>query len=115
MRVWHTGLMKMNKMSYPSDLSDEQWAIVGPLIRAATGNSGSSGDHECDFLSVAHGLPVALFAARIPEVEDGLLLFLALAAQRSVGSDACGPPTPGSPSSGAGCLSDGGGDGQPKR
>jgi hypothetical protein len=34
-------VMKANKMSYPSDLSDEQWATLGPLIRAATRQPGS--------------------------------------------------------------------------
>lgn len=32
--------MNANKMSYPSDLSDEQWATLGPLIRAATRQPG---------------------------------------------------------------------------
>lgn len=38
--VWHTGFMKTNKVNYPSDLSDERWAILGPLIRAATRQPG---------------------------------------------------------------------------
>ncbi|MBK8168495.1 MAG: transposase [bacterium] len=33
--------MKTSKAKYPSDLSDEQWAILGPLIRAATGQPGT--------------------------------------------------------------------------
>ena len=32
--------MGANKMSYPSDLSDGQWAILGLLIRAATRQPG---------------------------------------------------------------------------
>lgn len=32
--------MKANKAKYPSDLSDEQWAVLGPLIRAATRQPG---------------------------------------------------------------------------
>jgi len=32
--------MNANKMSYPSDLSDKQWAIWGPLIRTATRQPG---------------------------------------------------------------------------
>ena len=32
--------MNANKMNYPSDLSDEQWAILGPLIRLATRQPG---------------------------------------------------------------------------
>jgi len=32
--------MKTNKVNYPSDLSDGRWAILGPLIRAATRQLG---------------------------------------------------------------------------
>lgn len=32
--------MKANKAKYPSDLSDDQWAVLGPLIRTATRQPG---------------------------------------------------------------------------
>jgi len=33
--------MKTNNAKYPSDLSDAQWAVLGPLIRAATRQPGT--------------------------------------------------------------------------
>ena len=33
--------MNANKVKYPSDLSDGQWAVLGPLIRAVTRQPGT--------------------------------------------------------------------------
>ena len=59
---------------YPSDLADEQWALIEPMItawkqdrvaRSATGDLGSRDLREVvnDLLSEPDGLPVALSVA----------------------------------------------------
>ena len=33
-------MSRLNKVVYPSDLSDEQWEFIAPILRAAIGRSG---------------------------------------------------------------------------
>lgn len=35
----------MERQAYPTDLSDEQWRILEPLLRSPKSNGGSPGDH----------------------------------------------------------------------
>lgn len=76
---------------YPSDLSDEQWELVSPALRAAVGRSGRISRRSIlnaifyVHLCSSHRLSMALFAAELSALEDGLLVFLALAAKWRVG------------------------------
>ncbi|HRD68107.1 MAG TPA: hypothetical protein PKY50_18375, partial [Candidatus Competibacter sp.] len=59
--------------------------------------------------------PVAVFAARVPKLEDGVVVFLALATEWGLGPRAVSAATFSSPGARSKRLPDGGGDRQPKR
>ena len=48
----------LHRKQYPSDLTDEQWAIVGPMIPSAKQRAG------CEFSRVPTLLPLAIVEAK---------------------------------------------------
>ena len=67
---------------YSSDLSDEQWQLIRPLLpkRAKRGRPPIDRRDIIDaVLYLVHGLPVATAADRLSQVEDGLHGLLAVA------------------------------------
>lgn len=82
----------MKRKPYPSDLTDEQWAILEPLIPAvkAAGHPRNVNMQEvinAIFYILCGGMHLANDATRVPGLEDGLPLFSALAARRGVAAD----------------------------
>src|SRR5215212_3174321 len=64
----------MQPQPYPSDLSDEEWSILAPLLvpgRPAA-RLRAAADRRRGILPLAHGLPVARPAARVPALADRL-------------------------------------------
>src|SRR5271156_6314662 len=65
----HRATYKQSGTALPSDLTDAQWERLKPLIPAAKSGGRAAQDRyarsdECDLLSSAHRLPVAVCAAR---------------------------------------------------
>src|SRR5947209_2575916 len=83
--------MGERRKRYPSDVTDEEWAILGPLLypeRPRTGRPprGSARCGGCELLRAADRLPVAVPAGGLPEVGDGVLVLQALAGRRHLGA-----------------------------
>jgi hypothetical protein len=63
-----------DELRYPSDVTDEEWALIEPVIPpakhggAATLGGGAGGDERRD-VCAEHGLPVAL-SAQGPAAEE---------------------------------------------
>jgi len=80
----------MDRSRYASNLTNDQWSIVEPLLpaqkrfgRMTTGQL--SGCDRRDILPAAHWLPVAATAERVSGLEHGLLVFSVVAAHRRLG------------------------------
>ena len=86
-------MSRKKKEVYESDLSDAQWGLVAPVLHQAVGRVGRISRREIlNAIFYVHRtgcqwrfLPVALPASQLPSLENGVLLFLALAKEWSVG------------------------------
>jgi hypothetical protein len=85
---------KMQRSSYPSDLSEREWKILEALIPPAKpGGHPRTTDTrsaQCHFVHRSHRLPMACLAARVPTVVDGVELLPQVAQRRHVEADAYG-------------------------
>jgi hypothetical protein len=75
------GRYDRSKLRYPSDLTDEEWSIIGPLIPAAKrgGNKltgGRAGGRQRADVHSQHGLPVGLAAKGLAAAQPGERLLL---------------------------------------
>ena len=66
----------MRCMEYPSDLSDAQWQIISRLLPKPKKRGRKPIDrqecHRRDPVLEPNGMPMAVFACRLPELEYGL-------------------------------------------
>jgi transposase len=80
----------MSGEQYASNVTDEQWLIVEPLLPNPSRIGRRRTDQSslrlgCDFLSAAHRLPMAAAAQRFSRLEHGPL-FSGMAANRCLDS-----------------------------
>ena len=82
------------ELSYPTDMSDEQWELLMPLLPAAKVNGRPRSVDlraviNAIFYIVVAGCKRADVATRVSEVENGLSLLSSVAAGRHLGENAC--------------------------
>ena len=78
---------------YPTDMTDDQWELLVPLLPERTWRPGGPGRPPCDVRRECHrhpvpqqdGLPMASGAQGIWPLEHHLWLFQALATRRRLG------------------------------
>ena len=80
-----------DKLRYPSDLTDDEWSHVEPLIPPAKRGGrkrsvDAAGNRERPHVCAEHGMPVALCSQRPAAEEHAVWLFRPLELGRHAGS-----------------------------
>jgi putative transposase len=102
---------------YPTDLSDAEWELAGPLVPAVkpAGRAPAAGDRRRAGLLAARGVRVAAAAARPAALADGLPLLARLAAGGPLGAGPGRAAGAGARAGGPRADAERGGRGQPER